>query len=517
MAEEEDIYLTPTLNVSSWENSVPEQLHHPQISGLKIRTTEAEVHSTPEEEEQDDENGVLSPLENNSPTQTLICEINSDSSDQPTEGTPQTAGSARKPGASASTGISLEEGNSTAGTGQNRGASVAARKTPAGETGGGETPGSSGDIVMAKTPSIPIPGASRRGESRDGTTPNTASGASEQDNEIVPAPITRVRTRPATANEIKVVIAGKSGAGKSELINKLLGTNKLIKLSPKSTTDKLEPQEISRDGITICIIDTPGLKTDPKEKRKQLKELSRFTGGSADLLVYCIPVAPSVKFSDANPSIIKALKDVFGAGVWDNCVVVFTFSNLAWNHIRPDHDQEHDAIVEYKAYTQIYAKEFEEELEKLKVPNIKVKTVFDLPSPPRANNDINMIPAVPAGFRVQDRVLVDLEMDHESWTDIVFLEMLEKCKGKHKMALLQYRYGKEQVSKAFKSQYGVVLMGSSGGGALIVGAATVGSIAGLGAGPVGMVLGGIIGAAVGIVASTVLSGGIAANISTVKP
>ena len=71
--------------------------------------------------------------------------------------------------------------------------------------------------------------------------------------------------------------------------------------------------------------------------------------------------------------------------------------------------------------------------------------------------------------------------------------------------------------KAFRSQYGVVLMGSSGGGALIVGVATVGSIAGLGGGPLGMVIGGTIGAAVGIVASTVLSGGIAAKRSMEKP
>ena len=193
--------------------------------------------------------------------------------------------------------------------------------------------------------------------------------------------------------------------------------------------------------------------------------------------------------------------------------MVFTFSNLAWNNIRPDHDREDDAIIEYKAYIQTCAKEFEEELEKLKVPNVKVGTVFDLPPPPRANDGINMIPTVPAGYKARDRVLVDLATDTDSWTDTVFLEMIEKCNGKHKMALLQYRYGEELVMKAFRSQYGVVLMGSSGGGALIVGAAAVGSIVGLGAGPVGMVLGGTIGAAVGIVASTVLSGGIAANSS----
>ena len=252
---------------------------------------------------------------------------------------------------------------------------------------------------------------------------------------------------------------------------------------------------------------------DAKEKKKQLKELSRFTEGSADLLIYCIPVGPSNKFNDDNPTIMKTLQGTFGVRVWDNCVVVFTFSNLAWNKIHTDHDREDDANAKYKAYIQTFAEEFEEELKKLKVPNVKVGTVFDLPPPPRANDGINMIPTVPAGYKARDRVLVDLAMNTESWTDTVFLEMLEKCKGKHKMALLQYRYGEELVMKAFRSRYGVVLMGSSGGGALIVGAATVGSIAGLGGGPLGMMIGGAIGAAVGIVASTVLSGRIATNSS----
>ena len=475
----ESHHLSASMNESSLEESTP-QLLRLEISGVKIRTKEGEVHSTPEQEEQEDKNADLSPLEEDPSARTLAHEISSDSNDQP-----RSAGSA---GASVSRDTSIgssvsEEGSSTADIGHNRRASEAARKT--GENGGEDTPGPK-------------------------TTPNTASGASEQENEIKPAPNTK--EVQIIASEIKVVVAGKSGAGKSELTNNLLKKNKVIEPSPKSITNKLKLQHTSRNGVKIYIIDTPGLKMDAKEKKKQLKELSEFTKGSADLLVYCIPVGPSNKFSDDNLSIMKTLQSTFGVRVWDNCVVVFTFSNLAWNKIHADHDQEDDANAKYKAYIQTYAKEFEEELKKLKVPNVNVGTVFDLPSPPRANNGINIIPGVPAGYKADDRVLVDLITD-ESWTETVFLEMLEKCNGKHKMALLQYYYGRELVMKAFRSRYGVVLMGSSGGGALIVGAATVGSIVGLGAGPVGMVIGGTIGAAVGIVASTVLSGGIAADSS----
>ena len=126
--------ISTSVNESSWEKSTPEERCHLEISGLKIRTTEAEVHGTPEQEEQEDENGDFSPLEENPSTPTLKREISSDSADQHTDGTPQ--------------------------------------------------------ILSAKTPSMPIPGekaASKRGESKDRATPNMA-GTGERENEITPAP-----------------------------------------------------------------------------------------------------------------------------------------------------------------------------------------------------------------------------------------------------------------------------------------------------------------------------------------
>lgn len=531
--------LSTTIDKSSWEKPTPPQPQR-HLEGLTIRTTEADVHRTPEEHRGDEQeaeksyDGSFSGYESDPPTRTLTCAVSDNSSKEPR---PSKATSKRMSASSdASTGNSAGgERNSTASMGSteriNEEISAAVSEREPSTTASwraSEVPGASGGNLRAKTPSIAIPGTTTA-EPNDRSPRTTAvtsegisaatsrvSGASVRDNGISAATNRDSRTRnrgnqtTAAPNDIKVVIAGKSGAGKSALINNLLRTEEEIELSPDSTTDRLIIHKMRRDNITIKIIDTPGLKEEGREKRKQLKELSQFTNGSADLLVYCIPVAPGLKFTDANPTIMRSLQDVFGPGVWDNCVVVFTFSNLAWSHIRSSTDQEEAAIAKYKAYIQSYADRFQQALVRLKALNVEVGTVFDLPPHPRAQDDITVIPAVPAGYRVQDSVLADLETDHENWTGTIFLEMIEKCKDEHKTAFLQYRYGKEKVKKAL-GRYGVVVLGGSGGGALIMAGAVVGSTVGILGGPIGMVLGGTIGAAAGIVASTVLSGGIAAN------
>jgi hypothetical protein len=288
-----------------------------------------------------------------------------------------------------------------------------------------------------------------------------------------------------------------------------MNDGKPIDPSPESTTKDIEYQESRRGNTVIRIIDTPGLQKKEKEKRKQLKKLTRF---KVDLLIYCITVAPGNRFADINPATMKTLQDVFGTGIWNNCVVVFTYSNLAWGHFISSTDQEETAIDKYKAYINDYAATFQQELNRLKVFNKEARTVFNLPPHPRPphpeeNGDITIIPVIPAGFKVQDRVLADLEA---VWTDTVFLEMIEKCKDEHKMAFLQYRYGEETAKKV------KMMLGGSGGGALTVAGALVGILVGIVGGPLGMALGGAIGATAGLMIGTaaVVTGGIAASISS---
>ena len=323
----------------------------------------------------------------------------------------------------------------------------------------------------------------------------------------------QVAAQDDAVNEIMVVVAGKSGAGKSTLINNLLERDEDIELTPDSTTEKLENLTIrkEKEGVAISIIDTPGLKEEREEKIKQLRELFDFTKGKADLLVYCIPVGPGFKFNDANPTIMKSLQRVFGKKVWRHCVAVFTFSNQAWEKISAsNNNQEVETIAKYKDYIRKYTERFQEMLVKLKVTDVAVRSIFDLPPHPRNKEEGFTIVTVPAGKSLEDRVLADKDADYENWTSAVFLEMINGCKDNKKKPFLECWYGRKRVKETLENIKQVAL-GSSGAGVMVVSGTVIGATAGLGGGPLGMLIGGTLGAAAGIVASIVMGGGIVAN------
>ena len=61
-------------------------------------------------------------------------------------------------------------------------------------------------------------------------------------------------------NSVKVAIVGKPNAGKSSILNKLVGSQRAIVSSiPGTTRDAIDTQ-IERDGVTFTLIDTAGIR-----------------------------------------------------------------------------------------------------------------------------------------------------------------------------------------------------------------------------------------------------------------
>ena len=102
-------------------------------------------------------------------------------------------------------------------------------------------------------------------------------------------------------DEVTIVLAGKSGAGKSTLLATLLGQSKeSIPLTANPDTKIANRQEITRNDIKLTIIDIPGY-VDRRFKVKPRK---------FDVLVYCMPISPALKFHDANPEIMRKLQHI---------------------------------------------------------------------------------------------------------------------------------------------------------------------------------------------------------------
>ena len=302
------------------------------------------------------------------------------------------------------------------------------------------------------------------------------------------------QNQPVTVKEeVNIVFVGKSGAGKSVLQNNILGIKGKLILSSRHTTTRLVTNIVEKHGVTISITDTIGLQGRKKDCREILKEVSKYMkikSLDVDLLVYCISVSTSSKFEEAEPAIIESLQDVFGEGIWKKCIVVFTFSNQVLATIKQDIEDNDEATAMFKEHIKDYANQFEKKLTQLKVRNIHVKTVFDLPLE-ASEPDHTTIMCIPAGnkptdeglldyqyeplkIQIQDKVLLR-DIDIHTWCDVIFSEIITKCDDDLKKTLLQYRYGLSKV------QIGAIVGGTIGMVAFVPGMA-IGAVVGAGVG-----------------------------------
>jgi len=99
---------------------------------------------------------------------------------------------------------------------------------------------------------------------------------------------------------LNVVIAGKPNAGKSSLLNKLVGDEIAIVTDQPGTTRDVLRQQVHLDGLPVNLIDTAGLRSaadvvEAEGVRRALAELGR-----ADRVLYILDAAAAVGESSAS-------------------------------------------------------------------------------------------------------------------------------------------------------------------------------------------------------------------------
>lgn len=285
-----------------------------------------------------------------------------------------------------------------------------------------------------------------------------------------------------------VILAGKSGAGKTALSNILRGVaGNHIDLTPDSGlgTRELGKGSVKYNGFDIHIVDTPGLKDNALELKTQLKKISGYTNKKADLLIYCIPIGPGSRFEDCNPIAMRCLQEAYGRNIWHHCMVVFTMSNLALEHIKYQQKNfaENNIItVKYIGYVQTYAEKFRTELMlNLKVKDINVVTVFNLPQGKSSAPQPNTIVAIPAGIDPIDHVLPGF---NTAWREVILEQITQRRDSKPQSLLLKY------------DRYRVEIAENIATGALL--GAAIGATLGEVGGTVGIVLGAAMGCMLGV-------------------
>ena len=108
-------------------------------------------------------------------------------------------------------------------------------------------------------------------------------------------------------NGINTVIVGKPNAGKSSLLNRLVGEEKAIVTDVAGTTRDVLKESIILHGICLNLIDTAGIhETDDKVEKIGVNRAKDFAK-DADLIVYVVD--SSVALDESDMEIIDLIKD----------------------------------------------------------------------------------------------------------------------------------------------------------------------------------------------------------------
>jgi tRNA modification GTPase len=106
---------------------------------------------------------------------------------------------------------------------------------------------------------------------------------------------------------IKVVIVGKPNAGKSSIMNVLLGENRAIVTDIAGTTRDTLEESMNMDGILFNIIDTAGIRRTEDRIEQIGVERALSAVDQADLILYVIDGASGLDEDDQ--SIAETIRD----------------------------------------------------------------------------------------------------------------------------------------------------------------------------------------------------------------
>ena len=270
-----------------------------------------------------------------------------------------------------------------------------------------------------------------------------------------------------------IAVIGKSGVGKSTLINNFLGLKNddlcATGDGASTTTMKIVTRESKKQNISVQMIDTPGLGGINEISMVEVcKDLVRRTADQKfDILLYCVSKHPSSCIDTTDVEILRTIALVFGQEIWLRTILVLTFADSA--------NSEQD--------TQIcsYAKSFQKALDKTGVVNISVQSGSSEKEEPSS------IPVIPVSWS-------SIELPHSSdWISQLLIQALKKSNPKTEHTSSQSRIRIVQATEFA----GSVMAGTAVGAA--VGAAIGAPFFGI-----GIIIGPVVGAAIGAVAGSIL-------------
>ncbi|GFP89402.1 translocase of chloroplast 34 [Phtheirospermum japonicum] len=137
------------------------------------------------------------------------------------------------------------------------------------------------------------------------------------------------KLKSQNVDTLTILVMGKCGVGKSSTINSIIGERVVTVGAFQSETPRPVMVSRTRGGITLNIIDTPGLVEAGCVNGQALDTIKRFLlTKTVDVLVY-VDRLDAYRVDDLDKQVLKAITDSFGKEIWHKAMVVFTHAQFS--------------------------------------------------------------------------------------------------------------------------------------------------------------------------------------------